>query len=97
MRGVTPQQESLLGYLRSRADSPSYSEMRDDLGMSKSVIHALMTQLSDRGLITFIPNRARSVRVVDDAPARDRQGLGAYPTSALIAEVQRRGFKVRGQ
>lgn len=98
MRGVTPQQDALLVYLREREETPSYSQMSRDLGLSKSGIHALICQLSDRGFVTFIPNRARSIRVIDDRPGPEGipqpRPLAHYATNALIDEIGRRGFVV---
>lgn len=67
--GLTHQQAKLLTFLDSCGEiTPSFDEMRRalDLG-SKSSVHRLVVALEERGRIRRLPNRARSVEVVQAA------------------------------
>jgi len=64
---------------------PSYSELRDELGMATvSNVHRLIWALKRDGLVTFQPRVARSLQIVADA---DR--LHTLSTDALVA-IERR-------
>lgn len=77
MMGLTPVQARALGAIRTltrEGVSPSYSEIREalDLG-SNSGVHRVLSCLRDRGLIDFIPHRARSIRIVGELEGLDRR------------------------
>jgi repressor LexA len=66
---MTPRQFELLTFVRTyvaeHGYSPSYSEMATAIGLgSKSGIHRLVTALAERGHISRLPNRQRSIRVI---------------------------------
>lgn len=58
---------------------------------SKSGAFRLVAALEERGFIRRIPNRARSIELVDQKP------LVSISTGELIRELERRGFSVAGQ
>lgn len=68
--GLTPEQSRLLEYIASFSDReehcPSYEQMKKAMGLaSKSGIHRLIQALHERGAIRRLPNRARSIEVVN--------------------------------
>lgn len=74
---LTHKQATLLRFIaRYHADSggvsPSYDNMRSALALrSKSGVSRLLTALNERGYITRLPNRARSIEILrmpDQAP-----------------------------
>ena len=65
---MTKRQRELMLFIQSYSDKhgycPSYDEMRDALGLnSKSGIHRLAKCLEERGFITSLYGRARSIRL----------------------------------
>lgn len=57
----------IVSYCNEKGYSPSFDEMKDAIGLrSKSGIHRLIVGLEERGKITRLRNRARSVVVADD-------------------------------
>lgn len=67
MQGLTPTQDKLLRYLEEREGrvSPTYQEMADAIGLkARSGIHRLIDGLEERGYVTRLPKRARTVQVV---------------------------------
>lgn len=67
MHGLTEKQLELLNWLKSRENQdigPSYEEMKIATGLkSKAGVHRLIKALWERGAITYLPHRSRSVRV----------------------------------
>lgn len=68
--GLTPEQARLLAYIAEFCDreghSPSYQQMAGAMGLaSKSGVHRLIEALHERGCIHRLPNRARSIEVVN--------------------------------
>lgn len=68
MNGITPKQRQCLtyieGFIAEHGYSPSYAEIMASLGYrSKSAVHALVHKLSDRGKISIMPGRSRSVEL----------------------------------
>lgn len=68
---ITRQQKRLydfiVSYLGEKGYSPSFDEMNDALGLrSKSGIHRLIVCLEERGKITRLHGRARSIVIADD-------------------------------
>lgn len=66
--GVTPRQHDLLNFIQAYIEdegySPSYAEMREALGLkSKTGIHRMIENLAQRGLVTRVSHKARSVRL----------------------------------
>ena len=54
-------------YLSVNGIPPSVDEMRAGLGLkSKSGVHRLLNGLRERGLVDWLPNRARSIYLVDE-------------------------------
>lgn len=71
--GLTLQQKKLLGFLKERiaADgvAPSYLEMMTAMGLlSKSGISRLVNALFERGHLTMLPRRPRSIQLVEAMP-----------------------------
>lgn len=66
---TSKQSETLLfihNYWKEHGYAPSFQDIMDHLKLSsKSGVHRLLTALKKRGKVTFIPNHARSVQVVD--------------------------------
>ena len=74
---LTSQQQALLNFIRSFRNengfAPSFDEMKDALGLaSKSNIHRLVECLVERGLVRKLPERARSIVLIEG----DRLPLG---------------------
>ena len=84
MMGVTPMQAKALaaiGVLTRDGVSPSYNEIRQELGLASNAgVHRLLLGLKERGLVDFLPYRARTVRIVGDI-----DGLERRSTADLIA------------
>lgn len=64
--GLTPAQKRVLDYIRYYIErngySPSFDDIKDAIGLrSKSGVHRLVNALRERGHITFLRNRARSI------------------------------------
>ncbi len=69
--GLTKQQEDLLtivrAYLRAYGRSPSYDELRQSMGLrSKGNLNRLLNALRERGHITWIPNKVRTIALLHD-------------------------------
>jgi repressor LexA len=67
--GLTPQQNRLWRAIAAHVDehgiSPSYDDLKARLGLaSKSGIARLLDQLEDRGFISRVPNRIRSMQLL---------------------------------
>ena len=63
---LTRRQHDLMAYIESYIQqagfAPSYQEMADHLGLaSKSGVHRLIQGLEERGHISRLPDRARSI------------------------------------
>lgn len=90
LNSMTVRQAECLEYLKDRIAetggiAPSYEEIRQHLGLaSKSGVARLIGALEERGHIQRIPNRARCIAIRDD------EGLAAYSTQSLVAELARR-------
>jgi SOS-response transcriptional repressor LexA len=66
--GMTKRQHDCLTFIRqyisSHGHSPTYREISEGIGTkSSSNINRLLVQLKKRGLVDFLPSRARSVYV----------------------------------
>lgn len=75
--GLTPKQRDCIRSIRKHQERtgtpPTYDELRIALGYaSKASIHRLVKALEERGYITCLFNRARSIALVDhpSAPVR---------------------------
>jgi repressor LexA len=87
---LTPRQNDALVFLRAQQQSTgrgvSYAELAAGIGLkSKSGVHRLVNGLEERGLITRLRRRSRSLRVVDVNP------LAHYTSASLREELRRRG------
>lgn len=84
MMGLTPPQADALNAIRklSRAGvSPSFEELKVELALaSKNSVVRLVRALKDRGLIDYLPYRARSIRIVGEL-----EGLKQRSTDDLQA------------
>lgn len=70
MNGTTPQMQKALdfieGYIASKGYSPSYREIADALGLrSPSGAYRLVEGLSERGKVSILPRKSRSISVVE--------------------------------
>ncbi len=92
MIGLTKRQFDMLEAIRAREGggvAPSVEELRQDLGLaSKASVVRLLRGLRDRGLVSWLPNRARTLHLTDIWA----NGLSAIPDAALLAKVQRRAI-----
>lgn len=69
--GLTKRQYECLSFIRlfisAKGYSPSYIEIRTKLGLkSNSGVARLCVSLKERGYITFLPSRSRSIMIVED-------------------------------
>lgn len=72
---------------------PSYAQLRAELGLrGQGAVQNLITRMADRGLITFAPNRARSIRIVEDG-----DGLEVRSTADLVSMRDRINSILRGR
>jgi SOS-response transcriptional repressor LexA len=69
--GLTPKQLKALEFLRDfRAKhglSPTYRETADALCVSQTAAFNLIYRLHERGFIQMMPNRCRSIEIVEEA------------------------------
>lgn len=95
--GLTIKQAELLSFLRERdaaGNTPSAQEMTDSLNLSsKSGTHRLLVSLEEKGYIRRTPSRARDIVVF--ASRVQEANLGAATIDQLIAEMARRGLRMR--
>jgi repressor LexA len=66
---MTKKQKETLDFIREfwadKGYAPSYDDIADAVGLrSKSGINRLISALKERGWIDYIPNKARSIRVL---------------------------------
>lgn len=66
MMGLTKRQSEALAFIRQfiveNEYSPNYAEIREGLGLtSKGQVNALVVQLAERGALTYLPRRSRSI------------------------------------
>lgn len=91
--GLTKQQAACLRFIQSYIEqngySPNYDEIAEKLGFaSKSASHRIVKMLIDRGAVTMIPHRGRSLAVVTqlgDLPKRDVFELPEDRRRVLVA------------
>lgn len=81
---LTEKQERVWRYLKTCERSPSYREMERDLGYNIGRLNDVIVTLKEKGFVSYIPRRARSLVALDPG------GLSAYPTEVLQAELSRR-------
>ena len=67
---MTRRQKIALDFIKSfwaeHGYAPSYDELKDHMGLkSRSNVHAMVIRLVNRGFITMMPCRARSIMVVE--------------------------------
>lgn len=71
--GLTKCQSDLLAYLKAETEAghaPSYEQIKTHLGLaSKSGVHRLVAGLKERGHVSCIPGRARTLTVVEPLEA----------------------------
>jgi SOS-response transcriptional repressor LexA len=101
---LTPMQYRFMRVLQDRLArnpdvGPTYAELMEDMGLrSKSGIARLVDECMQRGRITKLPNRDRSLvvlRPVGGDPARETAPvrlIRSFSDRELISEVQRRGL-----
>jgi len=95
MQGLTSRQAELLAYLRVRDPSPSFDEIARALGWAKSSVHRRIVQLEARGFIEWLPNTARSIRVLETPrPPRPPRAHG-LTSDELATELRLRGWTLR--
>lgn len=72
--GLTKKQAEALQFIRAyqtaNGFSPSYREIASRFSIGLARVHEMINALVARGAITMIPGRARSIALVDAAPAR---------------------------
>ena len=90
--GLTERQAELLSMLRYREAggiTPSFEEMRQHIGfVSKSNVHRIIDALVERGYVTRLYGKARSIRCVSSL------SFDGVTTDELIAELSRRGVAI---
>lgn len=82
---LTPQQELVWRYIRSCKTSPTYDEMARDLKINRSSASAAVCGLKERGYVSFIPQKARTLVALDP-----HLSLAHFSTEALTQELVRR-------
>lgn len=70
MNGTTPQMQKALdfiaGYIALKGYSPSYRDIADGLGLkSTNGAHRLVDSLRERGLVSILPRKSRSISIVE--------------------------------
>jgi len=79
MMGLTERQSDCLRFVRARRTAgmpaPSYSEISRHLGVTRSNVHRLVHGLIDRGYLRFLPNRARTLALVEEPGIADQQAV----------------------
>lgn len=73
--GLTPAQSKALAFIErhitANGVSPSFDEIAEGLGLaSKSGVHRLVVGLEERGRIRRMPDRARSIEIVERVDTR---------------------------
>ena len=67
-QGMTPRQKECLeiieAYIEEHGASPSFNDLKKAMNVTQSNIHRIVHGLIDRGRITMIPGRARSIAVL---------------------------------
>lgn len=72
---MTPQMQAALSFIKAymfenQGVSPNYEEIRQGIGIgSKGGVNRILKSLAERGLISFVPHRARSIQVVEGPSA----------------------------
>ncbi|MFN7129804.1 MAG: LexA family protein [Brevundimonas sp.] len=65
--------------------APSLQDICDEMDLSsKSQVHVLLTALEERGAIRRIPNHARAIEILSDAPPADLRTLDDKALEALV-------------
>lgn len=89
MMGLTERQSDCLRFVRARRaagmPAPSYSEISRHLGVNRSSVHRLVHALIERGYLRFLPNRARSIALVDQREKAE-QPSAAMPSLIDIVD-----------
>lgn len=66
---LTQRQADMLDIIRRRLEhsevGPNYDEIAAEMGIVKSGVHRMAVALKERGYITFMPGRARSIRLLN--------------------------------
>lgn len=93
MIGLTKRQSAVLAFIRAymaeHQIAPSFEEMAAGLGSSsRGHLHNILATIEERGFITRIPGRARSIRLIEPGD------LAQFSDDALIAELRRRRIRV---
>lgn len=88
MTGLTPVQRQFLDYVSDyiarKGFSPCYEEIVEALDLaSKSQVHAIVGRLKDRGYLTDIPGRARSLSVVPDVADRLEEAIRGWARNRM--------------
>lgn len=86
-QGITRKQQRALSFIQeyifANDLSPSYEEIQKAIGVSsKSAVHRMVRTLADRGVITFLPNRNRSIKLVGHHRHRKLVEVPADPDEA---------------
>lgn len=56
--------EFLREYLKENGHSPSFDDIKEALGLrSKGSVATILKKLADEGRITYVPRRARTIRI----------------------------------
>lgn len=83
--GLTQRQRDLFAFIRAyiieHESAPSYDEMAAGIGLrSKGRISEMVDALVERGAVARMPNRARTITLVDEPalPADLEQRVNAY-------------------
>lgn len=87
--GMTPRQRETFDFIRDHIErvgcAPTYSEIQEEFGLaSKSNVQRIISALVERGLISNLKGRARSIVLVD------KNRLEHVSTAALVDELKRR-------
>jgi SOS-response transcriptional repressor LexA len=96
---MTPRQHQILNFIRDyiveNGFAPSYREMAEGLQIvSRSNLHGTVSALVAQGyLVRGARNGRRRIYLPGAAPGQLTQTLSGFPTSALKAELKRRGVK----
>jgi CRP-like cAMP-binding protein len=71
LMGLTPLQRRLLDFLQSYIDragiAPSYTEICEHVGIARSNVATVLHRLKERGYVSFIKNKSRTVTILPAA------------------------------
>ncbi|WP_051960471.1 LexA family protein [Devosia riboflavina] len=102
MAGLTRGQQRVLAFIQETifetGVAPSYEEIGAGLGYaSKSVVHRIVQQLVERGAISILPNRTRSIQLLGHHRHKRWVEVPAEPPAGELDEARAAAETARAQ